>query len=354
MTVLGGSAGFIWYVDPGNRYRLSGFEQKAGDAFAALWQDGGHAIVLKPTHNERQFVRAIIPSLDPPPEIVVMGSSRIMEVGDDAFSSRTLNLGMSGATFEDFAALAMLFDERALKPAGVVLTIDPWSFNVATNQDRWLHLADAYARFRVRAGLPPDGRTARAASLGGTLANNLLSYGAIAGAFEVARRPVMHAPISHVETPPGPSNMFLKMRDGTIRYPPEIENRQSDEVAAIARGFARDGGYGMMGYREPDQNAVDLLRAVVHWFDASGTKVVFVLVPYHPAPYAELATMGQTALVPLENYIRRLAVELDIPVVGSYDPSQANCSADDFTDALHPRRDCVRRQFVDSRIRFLQ
>jgi hypothetical protein len=346
IAILGSCAGYIWYVDPGNHFRMRGFEATGAAAFVRLRQGLDYGIVLKPTLNERLFMREVVATIDSPIGVAVFGSSRMMELGSDALGSEAVNFGMSGATLEDFAALSAAMAARGIKPAAVVLGIDPWSFNSATNQNRWLHLADLYSTFRKLAGLTPDPRTARAAALAVSLPSRLFSYQAFHSAQDAARNPAFTAALERVPASPGPSNMFLKLRDGTIRYPEQVERRSSDKVFAMARGFPRDGGYGMMGYSSRDPDSEALLRAIVDWYLRAESKVIFALVPYHPAAYAGLAAGPMPATPAIETWVRSLAAEIGATVIGSYDPKQAGCDAAEFMDALHPRRICIARLFT--------
>lgn len=342
IAVLGGASAFVWGVDPLNRYRDAGFEESAASAFVEIWHSGAHAITLKPNHDERRFFRATLPALHPPPKALVFGSSRIMEVGADVLGEGTLNAGMSGGTFEDFAALSMLGDVPRL----VVIGIDPWSFNANSGQTRWGNLLAEYVAFRAAAGLPPDPRADTLPPRPRNTVGDLLSFQSLRNAVIVARSVVQNAPLTVVAQPPGPPEFFLKLSDGTIRYPSDVEQRDQAIVAKTARGFGIGGGYGMLRFVGIDPEAERLIEAVIAKYVDRGAYVVLVLVPYHPDAYSTLSVTGPGNLLFIEDYTRTLAQRLGVPVHGSYDPARAGCTATEFTDGLHPKRDCVRRLFA--------
>ena len=65
--------------------------------------------------DERQFVknRILYETLDP--KILIVGSSRVMQLSNENFDQQVLNLGVSGASIEDQIAITVMAS-RSLIP----------------------------------------------------------------------------------------------------------------------------------------------------------------------------------------------------------------------------------------------
>ena len=93
--------------------------------------------------DERELVRYRIQYQPHNPAVVVLGSSRIMQVGEHNLTPGTLNLAVSGSSVEDLVAIGGLVAKR-FKPATILIGVDPWLFNARSGQDRWKTLRTEY------------------------------------------------------------------------------------------------------------------------------------------------------------------------------------------------------------------
>jgi peptidoglycan/LPS O-acetylase OafA/YrhL len=93
--------------------------------------------------DERLLVKNRIEYNDDSPEAIVLGSSRIMQIGTHNYDKSVINLGVSGASIEDHIAIASLAAPK-LDPKTIFIGLDPWLFNADSKQDRWRSLAPEY------------------------------------------------------------------------------------------------------------------------------------------------------------------------------------------------------------------
>ena len=96
------------------------------------------------------------------------------------------------------------------------------------------------------------------------------------------------------------------------------------------------------GFSALDQERLAMLGALVDDFTAHGSRVEFVLLPYHPLAYEVMAREYPRA-IEAEQAFRRLATERGIEVLGDYDPSQSGCTAEEFYDWYHATPTCLER-----------
>ena len=93
--------------------------------------------------DERQFVknRILYETLDP--KILIVGSSRVMQLSNENFDQQVLNLGVSGASIEDQIAITVMALEK-FNPDKILLGADPWLFNKDNGQLRWKSISKEY------------------------------------------------------------------------------------------------------------------------------------------------------------------------------------------------------------------
>jgi hypothetical protein len=80
------------------------------------------------------------------------------------------------------------------------------------------------------------------------------------------------------------------------------------------------------------------------YLKANGTRVILVLIPFHPIMFEDLKSHPEFRQVLLEeSYFREFAREQGISLLGAYDPGAVGCSGTEFFDGLHPIESCISR-----------
>jgi hypothetical protein len=146
--------------DPANLFRSEDYEVE----IARIMLSGRNVANLT-DYNERRVQACFAERLVERRDVLVLGSSRSMQVSSDTFPSRTFyNAGLSGATLEDHVGLLELYVEGDKAPGVLVWGLDPWLLNRANGQTRWMDLAGPCKRALVRLGrpVPPDVENAAA------------------------------------------------------------------------------------------------------------------------------------------------------------------------------------------------
>src|SRR5215472_6306694 len=114
----------------------------------------GLAVLVDGPIDERRFQAARL-AVIPRPRWVAFGSSRVRDVSGaiaGAAPDEFYNLGMSGATVEDYIALWSLLVRRGKIPEVAVFSVDAWILSSAHEQVRWLALAPDVIRFLDESG----------------------------------------------------------------------------------------------------------------------------------------------------------------------------------------------------------
>jgi hypothetical protein len=274
-----------------------------------------------------------IEHLQTSPDVVVLGSSRILQIRQDWFQRRVLwNLAMLAGDFADAVAIFEQCLETAKHPGLALLELNP-----SLTFDEKSHVPPALAPHFRRA---------------------LLRYGIFP--------PIFFS---------GPLTL------DALRWDPRLFTRQrpwavSDTLEPTAYRLHPDGSAEWMGTESgatPDAVEQTAISGMHHldpehrrwrtssqpgWFDrrillaflddlrARGIRVVVVLVPVHPAAFDFYNRQGGYD----DTWIRRDMASRGVTVLGSYSPAVAAATRDDFFDDVHVHGEVLHRFLREGKI----
>lgn len=330
-----------WAGDPAQLF--GGDRYEAGIA-AALAR--GDYVAGAANYDDRLVQKYYVEQLDRPKDVLVLGSSRSMQLRAALFPGRTVyNAAVGGGTVEDYLAIYELFHRRGLAPRTLVIGVDPWSFNVQNRAERWQSLADAYDAARARLGLPVAGAAATTGALAQRRWATLFSW----DYFVASLAKLADSKPSGTFTARADDRVAAVVRrpDGSLKYPDDVLATPAAEIAAAAGAQGRACGYQAFDNFVRDDGAFAMLAALVGTAQGDGIAVILFLPPYHPAAHAGLQGCGVLPiLADIERRLRDLAAESGARVVGSYDPAVTGCDAAAFKDDMHPKETCVEHIFA--------
>ena len=89
-----------------------------------------------------KMITTYIELLQKPKDVIVLGSSRSMQIGKQLFDGFDFfNNAVSGGSLEDHLAIYAMYRQHDLLPGTVILGLDPWIFNANNGQTRWHSIA---------------------------------------------------------------------------------------------------------------------------------------------------------------------------------------------------------------------
>jgi len=141
--------GLINYnVDPANVFSGDDYVEKIADIIAS----GNNADNIS-NYNERILQKKYIHRLkEKNPDIIVMGSSRIMEIGHKVFpDKKNLNVGVSHANINDLIAIAGLMEECKIMTKEVIINVDPYLICKGDKgTEEWVLLKEYHRKFLIK------------------------------------------------------------------------------------------------------------------------------------------------------------------------------------------------------------
>lgn len=271
--------------------------------------------------NDRDFIKHRIHYESPNFDAIVLGSSRVMQIGQINYLGKVLNLAVSGASVEDDIAIGDMAIKK-FNPKTILIAADPWLFNSQSGQNRWKSLYMDYA-----------------------LALNTLGLNFIPITGTENHQPIVYKFLRdiylHVNTQTlisendNPESRDKIRRDGSRVYNTIDAKKSQEEIVAE---FDRLLGYAMTNYMHSPEAQSNFSRFLRE--NAKKHKIVLILSPYHPILYERMKSQ-HTIFLDIESQFKIFAKKNGIKIIGSYDPALVGCIASEFFDGMHPRDECM-------------
>jgi hypothetical protein len=318
----------------------------------------GLAVLVEGPIDERRFQAARLEVI-PRPRWVAFGSSRVRDVSGaiaGAAPGEFYNLGMSGATVEDYIALWSLLVRQGKIPEVAVFSVDAWILSSGHEQVRWLALAPDVIRFLDASGTGhrPLWLAVQASTYWWLKTRELVSYTVLQRSLQDLERglagrkrqgdDLVHVLLRDVVLQEDVAGRGAIRADGSLIRARAMEPRSAAQLAATATEFVASGAYALRDFRWDADRAhhLDLL-----WADMRrhGVKLLAYMPPYHPTAWTLLRANREyaAALDQSATFLRALAQRTDAPFRDFSDPASVPCRDLEFYDAHHARPSCLAR-----------
>lgn len=323
---------------------------------AASWIAQGNAVAFARNDlADRDFHAAYIAERATAPDIVVLGSSRGLQIGAELFGGASFfNHGVWTATLYDHLAIYGQYEGAGKKPRQVVIQADPWLFNGDIETLRWIPSGWGYLAY-----LPTLSDDAPLSTLLGSALNvsaavvknrsktyvEIFSWRNAKKAWRNRHAADAKASGAWILQAGQSSEHLVKLPDGTIRYPRKLLEKSIEQREQEAREQGeRSPFYGFRNFSRIDPASREIFESFLAHLEKSGVEAVLVLSPYNPLTYEIASRRPENAmLVEVETYLRRLAEARGLRLLGSYDPQRIGCLKEEFADFMHPLPACIKK-----------
>ena len=321
-------------IDPANI--ISGIEVKIAEYISE-----GYNVTNVQNIEERLLQKNIIQNLLYSPSIIILGSSRIMQIGKKYYGNSCFNNGVSGASIEDLLAIYQLYIENghANSIEKVVIGIDPWLFNKNNGQNRWESLSNEYYTF-IEKDVPFVNRIP------------LYKYSQLVSPSyfqtSVVNIPKFIIRLRNKENimPTYEYNniSFTRLSDGTIEYDLKYRSKTTVDIENEIKNYTSGEIYSLENYFELSNDIINDFNLFINKINENGAEVEFLLMPYPVAVYKYLLSNEKYKIISsVEEYISFFAKENNINIHGSYNPELFNLNTDDFYDGMHLNDNGIRK-----------
>lgn len=332
-VLMGSAVALNWTIDPAGIFRRDPVARQ----YAAELVKSEHGLVFPHALDDRE-VKAELAKKSGQYDCVIIGSSRVLQLGltrkHRSFPRcrSILNLGVSGAGIEDHIAISWLA-LSAGRPRKLILGVDPWTFAFGKNFNWKIRYEEEYqiaANEISGKSMPKSDPASRWSDLLSARYTQRSLY-LLLGSRE-------HDPIEKITAAVDEDIGYkfqIMLPDGSM-----VPSAESIAAAAIERPPLGGATYLTNGAINTTQ-AVELYQQLIVWIRHKGVKPILLMPPYHQNVWMLQASPNYRAMVATEAIVRKMGRELDVPVIGSFQPSHVGCSPDDFYDFMHPKASCV-------------
>jgi hypothetical protein len=262
----------------------------------------------------------------------VIGSSRVMQIGNHNTCGRILNLSVPGATLQDEIAILSMAMEK-YNPGTLYVGLDPWLMNSTSGEGRWSSLLEQYnnAIHNLKTGdsIP--------VAQGRPKLNGVFQYqiGLIENFLSTL---YIKINIRQVWTNDDVATLKDKIRhDGSRIYSAvnAIKNKKivDNEIDNLLN-------YNMKNYNYSKELMEDFQLLISRYHRRSN--IVLILSPYHPEVYRRMRE-ARPIYLDIETQFRDFGKLNELTVIGSYDPARVGCAEEEFYDWMHPTSSCMKK-----------
>lgn len=273
--------------------------------------------------DERQFIKNRIIFEEDNPEVIVIGSSRLMQVSNDTLNKKTLNLSVSGANMEDQIAITELALEK-FKPNFIILGADPWLFNKFNYESRWKSLSKEYFK-----SIYNIYNTSSRKNFNNSITNKEKENNFIINIYEK----VNIRKLDLIVNANAPLPKMIIKKDGSRIY------SEKDKLKNIQPKIIDRSMYKYQFSNKRYKTYTDFLNYLTN---SREVNVKIILTPYHHESYI-LTLKNKPEYKFIEEKFTDLRFKNIISVLGSYDPKKTFCKTNEFYDAEHPKGSCMQK-----------
>lgn len=316
--------GLNLFIDSASLFNYS----RIGEMVSKL-QEGYHIVGIV-NYDERVFQREVVQQVETPPRNIVLGSSRIMQVGSGSGLSDMYNHAVSSATLMDmFGILQCYADKGITRFDTVIIGIDPVML-LEDPEKRWITLAPQYQAMCEKLGveqIQPDKLNFYLDKMYEVISpqylyENLFEYEAVTFSKET----------KHDKT--------VELTDGSLLYDAAKRNKSVAEKQRMIEGKISQV---RSENRDLASIKVAYLSSLVKFLSGKTHKIYFVKSPNESAYWARVTTLNPTQ-IEADQVIDSISQAYNIEVLGHY--SVDSLGYEYFYDQSHPSRELM-EQILD-------
>ncbi len=289
---------------------------------------------------------------------MALGSSRAAMISSDMLknSNSLINLSVTGAELKEIVALYGLARSRGYIPEKLIISLDMWWLNANYSGKRFnMSLTDAYDKYVTevlgysKSGVNPlsvesrfKGETMDFYSSLKTLLSSerdikseMLSIHYFQNSLKYLLFDKTNSVVSIMPSVKYTDNSMIRY-DGSYCYPPSFRDASPSEVYERVLEAISISILGCEDYYELDPELSELLCDFLHSVQNDGVQIGIIMLPVHPALEFHMMCYDKyTVALSAEDYLREIAKEYAIPVVGSFSADKLGFGEDAFYDSLH-------------------
>ena len=333
--------GVNYCIDPANLFHTS----IIGDMVDALSK--GNIIESPGDVDEGRLLEKLVLSLDAAPDLLILGSSRVMYLPWEQINENPFIGGMSGSYLGDYYEVIGIFESSGKLPDHIVIGIDPWAFYTDALSGRHVSVAE-YARYEKE--MVDVGHSDKEPNISSNNRRKIrelfsVSYfqSSIKNMYSRVRSEGLDALFpseSRIVTTASddavgehakilPNGRMVMAKEGFISV--------EENDASVRQMISKESVYQLgSGFSELNYDNLQEFENLINYLQKKGIQVEFYLPSWYPLLYDYFCeSSNYSGIMKLEDFLRKLASEKSIIVHGSYNPYICGIEKEDYADWLH-------------------
>lgn len=330
----------VW-IDPANIYSLGKYE----NGIVSLMSEGNNVTNIQ-NYNERYLQKKLIETGHFKPQLLIIGSSRVMEIGSDFFKNKTvMNNGVSFAILEDDLAILNLYLKQGIKPDRIILGLDPWTLNDNNPENRWIYIYPVeYKDMLQRIGDEQETKLTDYFRIN-PYYKEMFSFSYFQESIKSKIWSEKKEQSEYTATKTKINKSYTKYTDGSIRYDLKFRNKTAEELKSFVINNSESViEVPLKDFNEISKAKTKTLIKLVAFCKKNGIQIEFLLTPFHPYTYKLLLSKPKYSLLPMtEETYKKIAANSSIKLYGSFDPANLNLNDSLFYDDMHCKVSALRK-----------
>ncbi|WP_375560314.1 hypothetical protein ACE193_21840 [Bernardetia sp. OM2101] len=297
-------------------------------------------------YDERKVQINFINNITATPDILAVGSSRVMQIRNYFFEdSYFINSGLSGATIEDIYGIIALYEQNDKLPKKIILGLDPWILNQNNEEIRWLPLKSYYTELAQKLGIDANATISKNDVKGYTeKMKEALSFKYFQESVKMSSQNKNN---SYYEVSLDSINEIAdtKLADGSRLYNAKQFFRENEEVEKVSQAYIEQDEIRFLNdFDEISKKNEKLVLKLIEYLKLKNIEVTLILHPYHPIVWDYFAKEQKYGnVLEAEKIFITIAKTTNTELLGSYNPNKINMKTPDFYDAYHLRPTAMKR-----------
>lgn len=330
--------GINYKEDPANIFRKGPYEKGI-----VKFLSEGKNVTNVTNYDERLLQKYFIIDNKNCPEVIVLGSSRVMQLGKSFFPTENLmNNGVSGASIEDLLAIYDLYENKGCTIKKIRIGLDPYFLNDNNDQSRWKVLTTEYNEMLGKLGLMKYEEKPMLDQSSYLKYNQLwsLSYFKTSWSYFIRGVDVHYRPTNSTI-----NKDFTKLVDGSIVYGESSRNSTIETVNGYAtQSITETPMYSMREFKHMSPKYQTILTHFIEYLQEKNIEVEFFISPYHPIVYDFIKKSKDYQIVfEVEKYFNQFASDHQLKLIGTYSPYYYQFNDSAFYDGFHCKESALHK-----------
>lgn len=331
-------------VDPANIFGGQKIEKKIAEHLL-----NGSNVGNATDFDERLLQKFYIESLKETKDVVVLGSSRSLQIRSVLFPDKKFfNNSVSWGVLEDYISVYEMYEVKGYKPEVIVLGLDPWIFNKNNGISSWKAIGNYYTRFNEGDNSFYN-KNLRGLVFKIQRYSEIFSPSYFQGSLTFLAKNINKRNQSNQIYPTDKTKDIndIKLVDGSLSYNSKFELINADDALKEAKQSIRgDAIATIKSFNKIDQTECLLFEKFVKHLKDKGIKLIFFFPPYHPYVYDYLTSSNDYKIInDVEEYFKKIAIKNNVESIGSYNPNLLGLKNEDFYDGLHLKTEAIKKVF---------